>query len=73
MIICGDGGGRGAGGGGHFNDDNPLKGPRSVPDVLCSCPLNDSLVYFVVIVLTNSFCPLVLSIDGIYPFSVTTK
>ena len=35
--------------GGHFNDDNPLKDMRSVPNVLRSFPLNVSLVYFVII------------------------
>ena len=38
-----------------------LKVLRSVPNVLCSCPLNDSLVSFVIIVLTNEFYPLMLA------------
>ena len=40
-------------------DDNP--GMRSVPNVLNCCPLNDSLVSFVIIMRTNEFCPLMLS------------
>ena len=39
----------------------PKKGLRSVPSVLCICPLNDSLVSFMIIMLTNEFCPLVFS------------
>ena len=45
-------------GGGYFNDDNLLKGMRSVSNVLCSCPLNDSLVSFVIIIITNELFPL---------------
>ena len=39
----------------------PYNGLISVPTVLCSCPLNDSLVSFVIMMLTNEFCPLMLS------------
>ena len=39
----------------------PWKGLKSVPNVLCSCPLNDSLVSFVIIMLTYEFRPLMLS------------
>ena len=39
----------------------PEKGLRSVSSVLCSCPLDDSLVSFVIIMLTNKFCPLMIS------------
>ena len=47
--------GRGRGGGLSSMMITPLKGLRSVPNVLCSCALNDSLVSFVIIVLTNEF------------------
>ena len=45
----------------HLNAYNPLKGPRSVPNVLCSFPLNGSLVSFVIIIITNELFPLMLS------------
>ena len=37
------------------------KGLRSVPSVLFSCPLNGSLVSFVIILLTDELCSLMLS------------
>ena len=39
----------------------PEKGLRSVHSVLCSSSLNDILVSFVIIMLTNELFPLVLS------------
>ena len=39
----------------------PLKGMRSVPHVLCSCHINDTLVCFVVTILSNELCSLMLS------------
>ena len=36
-------------------------GGISVPNVLFSCPINYSLVYFVITMLTNELCPLMLS------------
>ena len=59
-IICVEGGRRGAWGGTSIMIQ-PGKGTRSVPSVLCSCPLNDGLVYFVVMMLTNKLCPLMIS------------
>ena len=53
--------GRGGSWVGHFNDDNSLKGLRSIPNFLCGFPLNDSLVSFVIIILNNEFCSLMLS------------
>ena len=57
-----------------------LKYLRSVPNVLFSCPFNDSLVSFVIIIPTNEFCPLLLShpffiwliILHLLPFSITS-
>ena len=37
----------------RFNDYNTLKGLRSVPNVICSCPLKDILVYFVIIIINH--------------------
>ena len=59
-ISCGEKGGRGAGWGTSMMI-TPQKGLISVPNFLCSCPLNDSLVSFVIIMLTNEFYPLMLS------------
>ena len=41
-------------------DEKPLKGLRNAPYVLNCCPLNDSLVSFLIIMLTNELCPLML-------------
>ena len=60
MIRCGEGVGRGAFGGISMMITN-LIGLRSVPKVLCICPLNDSLVSFVIRMLTNKFYTLMLS------------
>ena len=54
MISCGEGVGCRAWGGASMNI-RPEKGLRIVPSVLCSCPLNDRLVYFVIIILTDEF------------------
>ena len=63
-IRYGEGGGRGACGGGEGGASmiiRPKNGSRSVPNVLLSCTLNDSLASFVMRMLTNELCPLMLS------------
>ena len=60
MIRFGEGGGYGECGGTSMMI-SILNGLRSVPNVLCSCPLNDSLVSFVIMMLTNEFCHVMLS------------
>ena len=52
---------RGGHGEGHSMMITPLKGLRSVPNVLYIFPIIDSLVSFVMIILTNELCPLMLS------------
>ena len=55
MSSWGVGGG-GAGGGGTSTTKTPLKGMRSVPKVINNCPINDSLVSFVLVMINNEFC-----------------
>ena len=40
---------------------HPLKGLRSFPNGLCSFPLNGILFSFLIMMLTNEFCPRMLS------------
>ena len=58
---------------------HPFKGIRSDNNVLWSCPLDDSLVSFMIIMITNSLCPPMISnpylrcmrILHILPWSIT--